>query len=169
VNTPRPTLGRTPATLWQPKRFRQFDEFLQSTPSAFAGADAETKMDSTVAAIAHAFSTHGFAAGMNEARRYGLEGPARAYVEMRAETEEQLAVRLARVTADLVRRPDDRLLQALRAFVEVRLAQVRAAVAKAQTPPPSVADRPEVPRKEVHRWVPYVALAISAVALLRSR
>ena len=176
----RPSLGTTPATLWLPKRYDQHEEFTatshggQPPSSAFtgvpgiAGADVETKMDSVVAAIAHDFHEHGYRAGMNEARRYGLDGPAHLYVDIRAETEEQLAVRLAALRSDLVRNKKNRDLQARRAFVELRLSQVRAAVGKGQTPAPSVADKPDVPQREVRRWVPYAALAVGVIALLRS-
>jgi hypothetical protein len=176
----RPSFGTTPATLWTPKRYLQHQEFTAtarggqppasafSGPKGIAGADAETKMDSLCAAVAHAFGEHGYKSGMDEARRYGLGAAAQFYVDIRTETEEQLAVRLAGLRAALGKDKENRALQARRAFVELRLAQVRAAVSKGQTPSPSVADRPEVPRREVKRWVPYAALAVGVIALVRS-
>ena len=141
--------------------------------SAFAGlglhgADAETKLDSLVASVTHSFREHGTRAGMQEARKLGMTDGARLYVEIRAETEEQLSARLARIRADLHARPGNDAAMLARAFVEVRLREVRAAVKNGATPPQAVADRPEIPRSEVPRWVPYGAFAIGLIALLRS-
>ena len=132
------------------------------------GADDETRLDSIVTAIAHDFHEHGHRAGMREAARYGLVDGARLYVAIRAESEEQLSARLAGIKAKLVAHPADRVLQISRAFVQVRLAQVRAAGKEGRTPPQSVADRPEIPRREVPRWVPFAALVLSGIALARS-
>lgn len=136
--------------------------------ATFAGADTETKIDSLVAAVTHSFREHGTKAGLQEAAKLGMLSGARLYIEIRAESEEQLSARLARIRSDLALSPENTGATVARAFVEVRLREVRAAVVSGQTPPQAIADRPEIPRREVRRWVPYVALAVGIIALARS-
>lgn len=136
--------------------------------AGLSGADAQTKLDSLVAVVIHDFHEHGTRAGMAEAAKFGLQGGAKLYFDIRAESEEQLSARLARIRADLHARPGDTSAMVARAFVEGRLTEVRAAVKNGATPPQAVADRPEIPRSEVKPWVPKLALAIGVIALLRS-
>lgn len=138
------------------------------TFAGLPGADAQTKLDSLVAVIVHDFHEHGERAGMREAAKVGLVAGARLYVEIRAESEEQLSARLAKLRVVLAGTPGNVSTMVARAFVEIRLVEVRAALKDSRTPPQAVADRPEIPRSEVPRWVPLTALALSMFAVLRS-
>ena len=133
-----------------------------------SGADAQTKLDSLVAIIVHDFHEHGTRAGMAEAAKFGLQAGAKLYCDIRAESEERLSARLARIRSDLALSPGNMSAMVARAFVEARLTEVRAAVKDGRTPPQAVADRPEIPRSEVAPWVPKLALAVGIIALLRS-
>lgn len=153
-----------PAGAWAPST----GQGPQDRVTQMGGADAQTGMESAVVAVVHAFHEHGTAAGMREARKWGLQSGAALWVSVRADTEEQLAARLASIQAELARQPKNRELMIRRAFVEARLTEVREAVKAGATPKQAVRDRPEIPRREVRRWVPYVALGVGVIALLRS-
>ncbi len=122
-----------------------------------------------VARIVGAFKARGESAGMHLARAYGpryVHG-AKLYVTLRAASEEDLARRVAALTA-LYARGRDPLALVRKLFLEARLAEVRSSVQKAQTPPQAVKDRPEVPTQEafrVPRWVSFLALGLSGVSV----
>jgi hypothetical protein len=142
--------------------------YQNTTFAGLSGADAQTKLDSLVAVIIHDFHEHGTRAGMAEAAKFGLQAGARLYCDIRAESEERLSARLARIRSDLALSPGDTGAMVARAFVEARLTEVRAAVKDGRTPPQAVVDKPEIPRSEVAPWIPKAALAIGIIALLRS-
>lgn len=110
----------------------------------------------------------GVNAGLLEARRLGQGwlDAARAYVAARAWTEEHLAADVARLRASVARGAHAAVLPLK--FLEHRLQEVRAARAKASTPPQAVADLPEVPRHSPPEWLPYAGLAIAALGLVLS-
>ena len=86
---------------------------------------------------------------------------------MRGDTEEELSARLAEIRAALIKHPTlSHKLQ--EAFLAARLEEVQAATSKGHTPPQAIADKPEVPRRQVPRWVSYGALVLSAIALANS-
>lgn len=120
--------------------------------------------------IVNAFRQRGYAAGMAVARRYGMawESGARAYVESRKWSEPLLAQRVAELRALRATTvnvgPDVRL-----EFLEVRLKQVREAIAKGHTPDPAVADKPDLPDDgSFPRWASWLAIGIAATGLLIS-
>ncbi len=129
--------------------------------------EVEPQLKADARAVTTAFAERGTAAGLRAARRRGLIIAAKLYHSIRSETEEELSARLARIRARLATKPllDDKFREA---FVEARLDVVRDAVAKGATPPQAVADRPEVTRRQMPRWLSYATFALSVIALLRT-
>lgn len=130
---------------------------------AAPGADAPAPIDAVVAAL----KQNGEAAGLAVARRFGagMVDGAQAWIKSRAWTEEQLAAEIARLRALRAKAPGaspDLRIE----FLEKRIAEVRAARAKAQTPPQAVADLPEVARHGIPPWVSYAGLGLAALSLL---
>lgn len=159
-------LGSGNAQRWNPRDYSYYQRQWATQKGAWGDPDDVAEhLNNDVSAVIKAFRERGSAAGLEVARRRGLEGAARVYLEARAETEEELAVRLAAIRARLAKNPTmmDRLREA---FVKARLTEVRAA--GGHTPPQAIADKPEVPRRMVPRWVPYAALAVGVIALGRS-
>lgn len=168
-NEPASMLGETgnhASQHWLPQRLSYYQRQWQSQKGAWGDPDeVSDHLSEDVSAVITAFRDRGARAGLEVARRRGLEVAARVYLEIRSDTEEELAAHLARIRARIARQPtvEDQLKEA---FVAARLAEVRAA--GAHTPPQAVADKPEIPRRAVPRWVPYAALTVGVVALLRS-
>jgi hypothetical protein len=133
-----------------------------------SGADAETRLDSLIATIVHDFHEHGTGPGMREAIKYGLQDGARLWIETRSESEEELSGRLAKIRAYLSTHPGDEHAMVDRAFLQVRLREVRAAIKDGATPPQAVADRADIPRREVKPWIAKAALVVGIIALVRS-
>lgn len=159
-------VGNHASQHWLPQRLSYYQRQWHTQKGAWGDPEEVSEhLSEDVAAVVTAFKDRGAKAGLEVARRRGLEIAARVYLEARSDTEEELAARLARIRARLARRPniEDQLKEA---FVSVRLTEVRAA--GAHTPPQAVADKPEIPRRTVPRWVPYAALSVGVVALLRS-
>lgn len=140
----------------------------QTALGELGSADMVTRIETAVAVIVHDFHDHGQAAGMRAAARWGLTDGAKLYVAIRADTEEALAARLARLQADLKRQPQNPKLIAARAFVFLRLHEVRNAIKSNFSAPQAIADRPEIPRREIPRWLSLTALGASAVAIFMS-
>lgn len=157
-----------PAIVFTPRSYDYYERQWRTQRGAWAGPDVERRLLDDVDAVIAVFRTQGSKAGLVEAYQRGIADGARLYVVTRAATEEDLAVRVAALRADMARRPTARAAVALR-FLEARLAEVREAQQKGHTPPQAVVDLPEVPRRQVPRWVPFVALGLSVFALLRSR
>lgn len=128
---------------------------------------AQDGLEHRVQQVVDAFQDQGQEAGLATARRLGLVSGASLYLSLRAATEEQLSVRLAEIRAQLARSGSPEL-RSQAAFVEARREEVRTAIGKGHTPPQAVVDKPEVPRREVPRWIPIAGLALAVVALLRS-
>lgn len=124
--------------------------------------------------IVDTLRTRGEQAGLERARRLGPRFVAgvRAWVRVRASTEEQLASEVAHLRARIVRHRgqhpggcatcegDEVVLY----FLLERLAEVRDAKRHGHTPAQAVADRPEVPRTSVPRWVPFTMLALAVLS-----
>lgn len=169
----RPTLG-SPAAWWYPRTQHAYQRQVVTQAGPWAGpetpsvVDAHTdKLAADVKAVTRVFHERGTRAGIMEARSRGVAPGARLYLDVRAETEERLAVRVAKLRVEVMRAPSG-LNRQLLAFAEARLAEVRGAVKNGSTPPQAVADKPDLPRTEVPRWVPITALALSALALAGS-
>lgn len=162
------TLGRRPdfgytSRMWTPRSYDYYPRQWKEQQGAWAGDPPIPGVSDTV----KAFQDGGARAGLRTARRYNLIPGAELYLAVRAETEEQLSARLAALNAGLATKPNH--IDAQRAaFVEARLEEVRKAVKQGVTPPQAVVDRPELPRREVPRWIPFLAISLSVVALLRS-
>lgn len=161
-------LGAGALQRWNPRSYDYYARQWVTQAGAFGDPGAaQSRLSQDVAAVTKAFSESGTRAGLLEARRRGILEAARLYVKVRGETEEELSARLAAVRAELIQHPT--LPAKLReAFIAARLEEVQTATSKGHTPPQAVADKPEVPRRQVPRWVSYGALALSAVALLNS-
>lgn len=160
------------STNWRPNRYTWMTDQDPDFVSAFADGDAAHGAPSPfehVRRVTGAFRVQGRAAGLRLARARGLEPGAGLYFDVRADSEERLAARLADLRSQMARaRSPNGALAQQAAFVQARLEEVRSAVAKGQTPPPAIADHPEVPRREIPRWVPVVGLALSVLALVSS-
>jgi hypothetical protein len=124
----------------------------------------------TLAAIVQAFQSRGYMAGMAIAHAAGLawESAAQTYVDARTWSEQDLARKVAELRALRAKTinvaPDLRL-----EFLDVRLTQVRDAIAKGHTPPAAVADKPELADDGTFpRWASWTAIGIAAVSLLLS-
>lgn len=158
----------TPAYTWYPRKLHAYAQQVETQAGPWAGpaAPVQDALEQHVKAVTRAFREKGMRAGMAEARARGVEPGAKLYVATRADTEERLAVRVARLRAETLRRGASPVSRQLLAFAEARLAEVRAAVKNGATPPQAVADKPDVPRTEVPRWLSYGAFALSAIALL---
>lgn len=161
-------LGSGVAQRWTPRDHNFYQKQWRTQKGAWGDPSATTtRLQDDVAAVTKAFSEQGTRAGLLEAKRRGILEAARLYVKVRGETEEELSARLAVVRAELIQHPT--LPAKLReAFIAARLEEVQAATSKGHTPPQAVADKPEVPRRQVPRWVSYGALALSAIALVNS-
>lgn len=164
------TLGRRPHALgynsnqWTP-RIHGYMERQRTYQQGAWGADDAVP---GVADVVLAFQRGGARAGLRAARARHLVSGAEMYMAVRAETEEQLSARLASLRAGLATKPNS--IDAQRAaFVEARLQEVQKAVKDGVTPPQAVVDKPELPRREVPRWIPFAAIGLSVIALLRSR
>lgn len=169
------TLGRPVVDLgagmphqWTPRDYRYYDRQWKTQAGGWGDPDdAADRLNADTAAVVSAFQRRGTKAGLREARARGVEPGAQLYVRIRAETEDQLANRLARLRAAQVREPN--IGNALREpFVAARLAEVRAAIAKGHTPDPAVLDMPDLPRTRPPHWVPVALLTLSALAFFRS-
>jgi len=161
-------LGAGNARRWNPRAYTFYETQWREQRGAWGEPEAvQTRLEEDAEAIATAFAERGEAAGMREANRRGLTDAARVYLKIRAETEEELAARMARIRARLVRNPSlgDKLAEA---FVRARLDEVREAGGKGHTPPQAVADLPEVPRKQIPRWVPVAGLVLAIVSFVVS-
>lgn len=159
-------LGAGPPQRWNPRDMNFYERQWQTQRGAWGDpGDVADHLQMDVSNVIIAFKRQGETAGLAAARVRGLMEPARLYLAARADTEEELAARLARIRARLARAPSmtDRLAEA---FLAARLDEVRAA--GSHTPPQAVADRPEVPRRMVPRWIPYAALGVGVIALVRS-
>jgi hypothetical protein len=159
-------MGNHASQHWLPQRLSYYQRQWQSQKGAWGDPEeVSSHLSEDVSAVIAAFRNRGTKAGLEVARRRGLEDAARVYLEARSETEEQLAVRLARIRARLARQPnaEDQLREA---FISLRLEEVRRA--GVHTPPQAVLDQPDLPRKTVARWVPYAALTVGVIALVRS-
>lgn len=163
-----PELGSGALQRWNPRTHDYYAQQWVTQAGAFGDPEAvQNRLQQDVAAVVKAFSESGTRAGLVEAKRRGILEAARLYVKVRGDTEEELSARLAQVRADLIKHPT--LAAKLQeAFIAARLAEVQAATSKGHTPPQAVADKPEVPRRQVPRWVSYGALALSAIALVNS-
>jgi hypothetical protein len=163
-----PDLGAGAAQRWNPRTHDFYARQWVTQAGAFGDpAQVQTRLQGDVAAVMKAFAEQGTRAGLLEAKRRGILEAARLYVKVRGETEEELSARLATTRADLIKHPT--LTAKLQeAFLAARLEEVQAATSKGHTPPQAVADKPEVPRRQVPRWVSYGALALSAIALVNS-
>lgn len=162
---PAQMLGATVSQQWRPTDLCYYERQWNSQRGAWGDPDIPARLQEDVSAVINAFKTRGTAAGMEMARRRGLGLAAKVYVDARAENEEELAARLASIRARLATNPTmtDELRQV---FVQARLDEVREA--GAHTPPQAVADKPDVARKGLPRWMSYAAIGMSAVALVRS-
>lgn len=158
------------ATNWTPRSIDALQRIRsgQSEDAAWHGTGdkPESPMEG-VRAVVHAFREHGTDAGLREARARGTSEGAKCYLASRADTEEMLAAKVAKKRAECVKHPTPVNRQCL-AFLTVRLDEVRAAKKNGASAPQAVADKPEIPRTEVHRWVPYAALIVGVIALARS-
>lgn len=132
---------------------------------AWAGADVD---EGAIDLVVKAFRTKGTKAGLRVAKSHGTSifRGAQVYLDYRASTEEALAAEVAARQARVVK-GQDRDVASL-AFLEKRLVTVRNAVAAGRTPPQAVVDRPEIPRREVPRWLSFVAIGLSVIAFVRS-
>jgi hypothetical protein len=155
-----------PAIMFTPRSHDYYERQWRAQRGAWAGPDVERGLMADVDAVVDVFRHKGAKAGLFEAHERGILDGARIYMQMRAATEEDLAVRVAALRAEQVRRPTPRNAVAIR-FLEARLAEVRDAQKQGHTPAQAVADLPDVPRKQVPRWIPFVALGLSVIALLR--
>lgn len=161
-------LGRNVAAQWAPRDYRYYERQWRTQRGAWGEPEAtEKRLDADVAEVTRLFRCCGTAKALAEAQRRGVLDGARLYLSARAEHEEDLAARLARIRTRLATRPQlaDKIREA---FVDARLDEVRDALAKSHTPPQAVRDRPEVPRRHTPRWIPYAALFLAALALARS-
>lgn len=164
------TFGRRPHALgynsnqWTPRIYGYMERQRTYQQGAWGSAEATSGVEEVVAA----FRQGGARAGLRAARARRLVSGAEMYMAVRAETEEQLSARLATLRAGLAQRFNP--IDAQRAaFVAARLQEVQTAVKAGVTPPQAVVDKPELPRKEVPRWLSFAAIGLSVVALLRSR
>lgn len=159
--------GAGAASRWGPADHGYYERQWRTQRGAWGSPDVPDRLKADVARVVDAFHRHGAKAGLREAHRRGVLDGARIYLANRAATEEELSVHLARVRARLATKPvlADRIIEA---FLQARLEEVRRAVGSGQTPPQAVVDRPEIPRREVPRWVIFSGLALSVVAFLRS-
>lgn len=154
------------STYFTPRTHDYYERQWRAQRGAWAGPDVERGLMADVDAVVDVFRKRGAKAGLVEAHERGVLDGARLYMQVRAATEEDLAARLARLRAEQVKRPTPRNAVAIR-FLDARLAEVREAQKQGHTPPQAVADLPEVPRRQVPRWIPFVALGLSVFALLR--
>lgn len=162
-----PEIGAGAAQRWNPRTHDFYQKQWRTQKGAWGNPETTTRLQDDVAAVTKAFSEQGTRAGLLEARRRGILEAARLYVKVRGETEEELSARLAAVRAALIQHPT-LPVKLQEAFIAARLAEVQAATSKGHTPPQAIADKPEVPRRQVPRWVSYAAIAMSAAALLNS-
>lgn len=150
---------------WFPRDRDFFRKWKEDDRSAWSGVDGRLRAEA--ARIIDIFTNKGTAAGLRAARHANMLVGARLYLRYRAEPEATLSQKAAELTAQNARMPS-RLLQEQLAFLEVRIDEVRGAVASGLTPRQAVADRADLaPKREIH-WTVYAALGLSAVALLRS-
>lgn len=155
-----------PAVMFTPRTHDYYERQWRTQRGAWAGPDVEQGLMADVDAVVDVFRKRGAKAGLVEANNRGVLDGARLYMQVRAATEEDLAARLAALRAVQVRQPTPRNAVAIR-FLDARLSEVREAQKQGHTPPQAVADLPEIPRKQVPRWIPFVALGLSVIALLR--
>lgn len=155
------------AQRWNPPDYHFYERQWRTQRGAWGSPDVPDRLKADVALVVEAFRTKGTRAGLLAAHNRGLLDGARCYVAARADTEEELAAKIATLRARLAREASlpGRIREA---FLEARLDEVREAVGKGQTPPQAVIDRPEVPRRQVPRWLSYFAVGMSALALIRS-
>jgi hypothetical protein len=159
---------------WGPGRYRQFGKreplsAPQPNNSFMGNLGALANVDQQINAIIGAFKSQSESAGMALAHQSGpdfVEG-ARQYVAARALPEESLAMRVAQLNAEFVQKKQQRI-DVIRRFLDRRLLEVRAARARAATPPQAVIDRPEVPMHGIPRWITYAGFALSVTAFLVS-
>lgn len=176
-------LGNFIAAYRLPRRYDDMDTFVHGRPNAFpieqptrlaypttgfgdlGRREVPESPADRVAMVISLFRTKGTEAGLKAARAAGIEPGAKLYLAIRAETESELAARLARLRVETrgVRLYDGRV-----PFVEARLEEVRASLRNGATPPQAVADKPEVPIHGIPKWVSYGGFAIGLVALIRS-
>lgn len=156
------------AQRWNPPDYHYYERQWRTQRGAWGAPEAADRLAADVAKVIAAFQTTGTRAGLAEAHACGLLDGARLYVAARRDTEEELAARLAALRAVQAVGGNTLTGRIKIAFLEPRLEEVRKAVARGHTPPQAVIDKPEVPRRAVPRWVSFAALAMSAIALLRS-
>lgn len=151
------------AQRWNPRFYGYYARQWEQQNGAWGATEEVPGVTETV----KAFQVGGARAGLRTARRLRVVSGAELYLAVRAETEEQLAARLAGLRANLVKKPNP--IDAQRAaFLEARLEEVRHAIKQGATPPQAVVDKPELPRREVPRWIPFLAIGLSVTAFLRS-
>lgn len=124
--------------------------------------------------IVETLRTRGEQAGLERAARLGPRFVAgvRAWVRVRASTEEQLAAEVAQLRARIIRHRGQHpggcgtceTDEVILFFLLERLAEVRDAKRNGHTPGQAVADRPEVPKTSVPRWVPFTMLALAMLS-----
>lgn len=168
LGRPSTDLGAGLAHQWSPRDYRYYQRQWQEQAGAWGDPEAAAdRLDADSTAVIAIFRQRGAQAGLRVAKARGVEAGAQLYLRIRAETEEQLASRLARLQAALARKPT--VSDAIREpFVAARLAEVRAAIAKGHTPGPAAVDLPDLPRTQVPRWIPIALLALSSIAFIRS-
>jgi hypothetical protein len=161
-----PALGGV-AQRWNPPDYYFYERNWRTQRGAWGSPDVPDHLKADVKLVVEAFHEKGTRAGLLAAHNRGLLDGARAYVAARADTEEELAVRLAVLRAKLAR--ESSLAGRIReAFLEARLDEVREATARGHTPPQAVIDKPDIPRRHIPRWLVITSIAMSALALLRS-
>ena len=148
-------------------RYDYYERQWRTQRGTWGDVGVADRLSDDVGSVVDVFRTKGASAGLLAAKQRGILEAARLYLLVRADTEEELAARLAKLRAALAVRPilGDKLREA---FLVARLEEVRRAVAANHTPPQAIADKPEIPRRQIPRWVPVAALVLSAIALLRS-
>lgn len=160
-------IGAGAAQRWGPRRFDYYQYQWRTQRGAWGDPQAADHLSADVADVVATFKTRGTLAGLELAKAKGVLVGAQEWLAIRTLHEEDLAARWARVRARIATKPllDDKIREA---FMAARLAELREAARKAETPGQAVIDKPEIPRRSIPRWVTFLAFGLSAVAFLRS-
>lgn len=164
----RPSPLGAAAQRWLPRDYHYYVRQWEKQQGAWGNPeDVAEKLAEDIADIQEAFRSRGTQTGLRLAKQRGLLPAARFYVDIRALTEEQLAAKQAELRARFAKAPT-LPLKLREAFATARLAEVRAAQKKGETPPQAVVDKPEIPRKQIPRWVTWLGLTLSVISFARS-
>lgn len=162
-------LGGGAAQRWSPPGYEFYRQQWNTQRGAWGAwgeeEEPEVQLQKDVEAVIAAFRKGGKKAGLREAKQRGIEPAGRTYLKVRAYTEEELSVYLARLRAKLKKRGKlrDKIAETI---VAERLLRVREGQKNGHTPEQAVADLPDVPRQGVPRWVPITGLGLSVVSIL---